>query len=154
MRDTNRDMAQFAAKGDYSNAIAGINAKVQDAKMLQPTTVGQVGGEAFTLLMSGWGLFAHVKTLSDAAAAQVGEYWLRYGYAVGRFAPIPQNFQVMSHFTYWKLTETYISSSVCPEAFKQAIRGIFEKGVTVWAKPKYIGTVDNAVNKPIEGIYL
>ena len=61
---------------------------------------------------------------------------------------------VMTKFTYWKLSETYIKTGPMPEGFKQAIRGIFEKGVTVWADPTYIGTTDLAENKPLEGITL
>jgi len=38
--------------------------------------------------------------------------------------------------------------------FKQAIRGIFEKGVTVWANPADIGTIDIGDNAPLEGVIL
>jgi hypothetical protein len=62
--------------------------------------------------------------------------------------------KVMSKFTYWKLTETYFQSSTMPESFKQIIRGIFEKGVTVWSNPDYIGVTDTADNTPIGGITL
>ena len=154
MRDTNKGYADFAANGDYSQAIAGINAKVQDAKMIQPTTSGQVGGEAFMLAKLGWGVHAKVKTLQPAAMAAIGEFWLRYGYAVQRWAKMPASLMVMSKFTFWKLKETYITSSRCPEPYKQAIRGIFEKGVTVWVNPNDIGNVDNATNTPRVGNYL
>src|SRR4051794_40607451 len=49
VRDTNRDLAQFAARGDYANTIAGINARIQDAQMTQPSTSGQFGGDAMNL---------------------------------------------------------------------------------------------------------
>lgn len=48
MRDTNRDYADFAARGDYANQIGAINAKVQDATLIQPTTSGQVMGSVHT----------------------------------------------------------------------------------------------------------
>jgi hypothetical protein len=60
----------------------------------------------------------------------------------------------MTKFTYWKLKETYITSSLCPEVYKQTIRGIFEKGVTVWVTPTDIGNIDIASNEPIAGITL
>jgi hypothetical protein len=60
----------------------------------------------------------------------------------------------MSKFTYWKLTETYITAATIPESFKQVIRGIFEKGVTVWADPSYIGNTDLADNAILGGIAL
>ena len=153
-RDTNLSYAQFAANGDYQNKIAGINAKVNDAKMTQPTTSGQIGGDAFNLATSGWFLTIKVKTLEPAAMANIGEYWLRYGYQIHRWATLPSNLQCMSHFTYWKLMETYLISSACPEGFKQTIRGIFEKGVTVWSNPDDIGFIDPGQNVPLSGISL
>ena len=34
--------AKYAVNGDYANAIAGINARIQDAQTIAPTTSGQV----------------------------------------------------------------------------------------------------------------
>jgi len=154
INDSNRSYADYAAKGDYQNAIAGIQAKVQDARLIQPTTSGQVGGDAFTLAMYKWGYDVKVKMLQGAAMNAIGEYWLRYGYQVNRFGRMPSSFMVCEKFTYWKLRETYITSSRCPETFKQALRGIFEKGVTVWKNPADIGNIDNADNTPLTGITL
>lgn len=154
VRDTNKEYGDWAAKGDYQNVIAGINAKVQDARLIQPTTSGQIGGDAFNLTNYKWGYDIKVKMLQPAAMASIGEYWLRYGYAVNRFGRMPDNFMACEKFTYWKLRETYISSSECPETFKQALRGIFEKGVTVWANPADIGNIDIADNAPLAGVSL
>lgn len=154
VRDTNKAYADYATRGDYQNVIAGINAKVQDARLIQPTTSGQVGGDAFNLATYKWGYDVKVKMIHPAAMAVIGEYMLRYGYKVNRFGRMPSNFQVMEKFTYWKLRETYITSAACPEIFKQALRGIFEKGVTVWSNPQDIGTIDIANNAPLTGVVL
>lgn len=155
MRDTNKNYADYAARGDYSNTIAGIQAKLQDARMIQPTTAGQVGGDAFLLARYQWGYDLKVKLLDPHAMAKHGEFWLRYGYPVNRFVQkLPETLHCMTAFTYWKLRETYITSSACPESFKQAIRGIFEKGVTVWSNPDDIGNIDTFNNSPIAGIRL
>jgi len=153
-RDTNKTYGDFAAQGDYQNAIAGINAKVQDARLIQPTTSGQMGGDAFNLATYKWGYDLKLKMIQPSAMAANGEYWLRYGYAVNRFGKMPDSLQVMEKFTYWKVRETYITAAECPEMFKQAIRGIFEKGVTVWANPADIGTIDIGDNAPLEGVIL
>lgn len=150
--DTNKSFADYAAKGDYQSTIAALNAKNQDAKLTQPTTAGQMGGEAFNLAHYQWGYDLIVKMLQPSAMARVGESWLRYGYDVGRFLTPPENMKCMAKFTYWKMRETYIVSSACPESFKQAVRGIFEKGVTVWERPQDIGVVDIADNAPLTGI--
>lgn len=154
MRDTNKAYGDFAAQGDYQNQIAGINAKVQDARLIQPTTSGQIGGDAFNLATYKWGYDLKLKMIQPSAMATVGEQWLRYGYAVNRFGKMPASLQVMEKFTYWKLKETYITSAACPEMFKQALRGIFEKGVTVWSNPGDIGTIDIGDNAPLEGVIL
>ena len=152
MRDTNKAYADFAAKGDYSQAIASINARTQDMKVVSPTTIGQVGGEQFALVNLGWMLFAKVKAIQPAALQAIGEYWLRYGYRVNR--PVAFNnarldvLNVMSKFSYWRTSETYLSSSSCPEQYRMSIRGILEKGVTVWRNPADIGVVDPADNDP------
>ena len=148
--DRNLGYAQDAAAGDYANTIAGINAKVQDAKMLQPTTSGQVGGDAFNLTTIGWRVDFKWKTLSDGARRTIGDFWFRYGYAVNRFVKMPDNLCPMTKFTYWKLQECYLTASNCPELFKQTIRGIFEKGVTVWKDSRDIGIVDISTNIPGE----
>lgn len=153
MRDTNRAYADFAASGDYQNAIAGINAQVEDAKMIPPTTSGQVGGDAFNLATSFVGYDVKLKTIDISAMVSIGEYWLRYGYRVDRFAKLTA-LHAMSKFTYWKVKELYLSSSTCPETYRQTIRGIFEKGVTVWQNANDIGNIDIGTNKPLVGIRL
>lgn len=155
VRDTNKNYADYAAKGDYSNQIASINAKVEDAKLTQPSASGTVGGDAFMLVTAGWAVNMKLKTIPAAAIQVQGDYWLRYGYTINRFMKMPANFKCMSIFTYWKVKETYITSAQCPEPIKQALRGIFEKGVTVWHDPTKIG--ENGArfaNTPIMANYI
>ena len=154
IRDTNKNLADYAAKGDYENTIAGINARVQDARLTQPTTSGQLGGETMNLINGEQGISLRIKMIDQAHIRAIGDYWLRYGYAVNQFATIPASLMVMTKFTYWKLSETYIQAGNMPESFKQAIRGIFEKGVTVWGNPADIGTNDWGQNAALGGITL
>ena len=153
IRDTNKGLADWSARGDYANQIAGINAKVQDAQLIQNTTSGQIAGENFLFAMNEYvNAVLTWKMPSLNVVYNIGMYWLRYGYAIQRFIKMPSSWRVMSKFTYWKLTETYITSSLMPEQFKQVLRGIFEKGVTVWTNPDDIGNIDIADNVPLGGI--
>lgn len=153
IRDTNRTLADFAARGDYSNAIAAIQSKVQDAALIQPTVSGQYGGDAANHAHATSELSIRWKMIDMAAVKRIGEHWLRYGYAVNiQVYDLPVDMMVMTKFTYWKLSETYIRAGGMPESFKQAIRGIFEKGVTVWRNPNDIGFIDHADNAPLTGI--
>ena len=59
----------------------------------------------------------------------------------------------MNKFTYWQLQATYLTGQISEE-FKNTIRGIFEKGVTVWNNPNDIGMdTANTTNTPIMGTY-
>jgi hypothetical protein len=151
-RDTNRDLAQFASKGDYANAIAGINAMVQDAEMIQPSMSGQFGGDATNIANGTMEFSIRWKFIDTAAMRIIGDYWLRFGYAIRAFIRPPQSLMVMTKFTYWKMTEAYLTSSMVPEGHKQVLRGIMEKGFTVWANPADIGEIDIANNAPLPGV--
>lgn len=152
----NLDYAKYAARGDYANQIAAINATVQDAALQAPSTVGQMGGQGFMWKNGLVGFAVNYKTAGGAAMRTVCDFWARYGYKIQRF----YNFgnakmaalKVMNHFSYWKVSETYITCAKANEAEKDAIRGVLEKGVTVWGNPSEIGNIAPAVNTPLYNI--
>lgn len=157
MRDSNKAYADFAARGDYAQAIAGINARSQDMKVVAPTTIGQMGGDQFALMYLRWSVFAKIKMLQKHNLVSIGEYWLRYGYRINRFVDFKgsmQSLHVMTKFSYWRMSECYITTSRAPEAYRATIRGILTKGVTVWRNPADIGVTDPGTNDPIMGEYL
>jgi hypothetical protein len=152
VRDTNKGLADWAARGDYAITQGALNAKVQDANLIQPTTAGQTGGETINIVNGGLKVSLRWKLIDNAAIRTIGEFWLRYGYAIRASIVPPANLRVMSKFTYWKMSETYISASAIPEGHKQTVRGVLEKGVTVWTNPADIGVIDWADNAPLGGI--
>ena len=157
VRDTNKQYADYSANGDYANTVAGINARVQQLHMVPPSVVGQQGGEAFNLALFGWSLVLRIKTITDGNITILSDYFARYGYAVNRyFYYLDQHLNVMSKFTYWKVTELYVTPKhYLPHNYLNSIRGIFEKGVTVWNDPSDIGNCDVHDNKPLkEGRYI
>ena len=152
MRDTNYDYAVYAANGDYETAIQGIQAKVQDAKLTQPSTSGQNGGDAFNFCKGYMGVRLKFKRMKANFMRQIGDFWLRYGYYVNRWIVPPADLKCMENFTYWKMQSVSLSTSEVPELFKETIRGIFEKGVTVWNDPDKMYKVDLADNEPVKGV--
>lgn len=152
----NLDYAKYAARGDYANQIAAINATVQDAALQAPSTVGQMGGQGFLWKNGIVGFAVNYKTAGGAAMRTVCDFWARYGYKIQRF----YNFgnakmnalKVMNHFSYWKVSETYITCAKANEAEKDAIRGVLEKGVTVWGNPSEIGNIAPVSNAPLYNI--
>lgn len=150
--DMNATLGRAVASGDYAQTIAGINAKIQDSAMNAPSISGAIGGDVMRYVKDKWNVYVNVRTIPPAAVRDIGEFWLRYGYYVQRFIQPPQDLACMERFTYWKMHELYLSSSTCPEQYRMTIKGIFEKGVTVWRNPDDIGRIDYADNEPLPGI--
>ena len=151
--DQNKNLSDWAAKGDYQNAIAGIDATVQDAALTQPSQSGQMAGDGFNLSNGMMIVQIRYKTITTQMQEIVGNYLLKYGYAIRQYLVPQKDFMCMEKYTYWKMLDTSIICSTADEGVKNAIRGIFEKGVTVWRNPADIGRTYGADNAPIQGIY-
>ena len=136
----NYKTALWAAKGDYQNTIAGINATCQDAQLLPPTQSGTVSGGMYASLgqlgMTNWTLQSY--TLTPDYRKLIADYWNRFGYSVNEYM-VPTSLQLMSSFTYWKFQDLIVSGTDLPETYRLSIKGIFEKGVTVFSNPDDIG---------------
>lgn len=149
-RDANYRNATAVAEGDYEAAIRAANAKVSDALLNPPSLTAQMGGSAFNVSHGLMGFTVNFKSLKGEYERKIGEYWFRYGYAINRFI-YDIHIQCMTHFTYWKMTACNIRGNI-PEEYKLAIRGIFEKGTTVWEVPDEIENIDPVINEPVKGI--
>ena len=151
--NSNLSLAKAVASGDRAMAIQSLNARVQDAKMLQPGVSGQLGGDFLTLILEqGFTVNFRFKRIDDSALVRVGEYWLRYGYALNRYAK-PSTLMPMSNFTYWKMADVNFARFDCPELYKNTIAGIFMRGTTIWKKPRdivYLDIADNELTAPKE----
>lgn len=146
-RDYNTAMA--INQGDYKNAVAGINASVQDAQLTPPSTVGQMGGNGFNWANGYVGVCVTFKCITGAAKEALSDYFRRYGYAVKRFITLGTvaDMLCMTKFAYWRVLESNITCAGANETEREAMRGIMEKGVTLWASPELIGNTDVRTNK-------
>lgn len=139
----NQQLASYVANGDYQNAIAGIQATVQDAALTQPSQSGMIGGDGFRWAKGYHTLHILWKTISGAALKSVADYFIRYGYAIHRrlnFGKIGlKDMQVMSDYSYWKCTYSYVTDFDGTETEKDVMRGILAKGTTIWSDPAKIG---------------
>ena len=147
VRDTNYELAQFTANGDYESAIASINGPRQDMQVIPPSVVGQTSGYVSAIVSQNLVIDCRMRFLSESAMNVVGQYWLRYGYLMNCWVGMPDTLSLMTEFTYWKLVECYLERADMPEVFKGTVRGIFEKGVTVWRSPDKIGTASVKSNR-------
>lgn len=152
VRDTNYELAQFAANGDYEAAIASINGQRQDMQVIPPSVVGQTSGYVSAMVSNGLVIDARIRSVSPAAMRSIGDFWLRYGYLMNTWIKFPKTLSLMTEFTYWKMAECYLVDTTIPEGFKASVRGIFEKGVTVWRSPQRIGNANvrnNRIDKTV-----
>lgn len=136
----NQALSLWANKGDYQQTIASIEATVQDAALTPPNQSGVLGGGMQAILAS-WGLnncYLFAKTLYPEYQRVIGGYWDRFGYAVNEFVSIGTSFNLMSKLTYWKLQDVTIECGYADETARSVLKGIFEKGVSIFSSPDYV----------------
>lgn len=135
--NANRKLANWAAAGDYRQAIAQINATTQDAELLPPTQSGVAGGGMYAVLgaLALTNYYMTANTVNPQYQAVISSYWQRYGYAVQEYVEIGDNISLMTCFTYWACQDVIVTGDEIGEPYRLAIKGIFEKGVTVYRDP-------------------
>lgn len=147
----NHALAVSAAQLNEDLAFHAIGAAEQDAQLLPPSMVGQLGGEGFLWKNGFVGFCLTIKMATGATLQTTIQTFKRFGYRVNRF----YNFKgakmtalkLMSHFTYWTFLQTMITCAKASEDEVNTIRGIFERGTTVWGNPDDIGTTEMNENK-------
>ena len=153
----NLGLAQWAAQGDYEQSIRSLNATVQDAALTQPSMSGQVGGDGFNMASGNFGVNLRVMTVGIGRARAIADYWARYGYATNRYIDVGTRLNLMQRYTYWKCADVYVTEFDGDESSKDVVRGIMERGVTVWRDPREVGHVglsySNATDMSVAALY-
>lgn len=141
---SNYELARAAASGDYEMAIKSINSAVQDAALLPPSQAGQTGGDVLAQSNGLYNITINFKMMTRAAQERVSDFWSRYGYQINEFLPSafkPMSaLKCMSRFSYWKMRECYLQNPYASNDELMTIKGILERGTTVWDNPNYIGS--------------
>lgn len=133
------------AARNYSTASSAVSNQVAQARLGAPMQYGSPsGGE--TGSTRPMGVFATVVTQSDAAIAQAGDEFLRYGYRLNRYVKF-DGFNVMPHFSFWQCQDMQLCSSYVPDAYMDQLRMLLFGGVTVWRDPSEIGAISIYDNK-------
>ena len=149
--DANKAFADSTANNDYEQRVAGQLASIQDTEMLPPSMGSAPQGNIEDLYRGYLDFHLRLKMPDKGTIARIGEYWLRYGYAIREYVRVPIRALAMTRFTYWKMSECNIIAGAMPETFKLTLKAIFERGVTVHADPESIGV--DVENTPIFGDY-
>ena len=141
---SNYELARAAASGDYEMAIKSINSAVQDAALLPPSQAGQTGGDVLAQSNGLYNITINFKMMTRAAQERVSDFWSRYGYQVNEFLPSffkPMSaLKCMTRFSYWKMRECYLQNPYASNDELMTIKGILERGTTVWGNPNHIGS--------------
>ena len=141
---SNYELARAAASGDYEMAIKSINSAVQDAALLPPSQAGQTGGDVLAQSNGLYNITINFKMMTSAAQERVSDFWSRYGYQINEFLPSafkPMSaLKCMTRFSYWKMRECYLQNPQASNDELMTIKGILERGTTVWKSPAYIGS--------------
>lgn len=138
--DENNALAAYAMRGDYQQTIGSLMATQRDAQITPPSVIGTAGGNGWNYAMGLLGYRVSYKTIGPSQEAILIDYFTRYGYAINELMDMPSDLRLMTKFTYWKLEESFLWGNIT-EGAKNAIRGIFERGVTVWNNPSDIVTL-------------
>lgn len=132
--DENYALAAYAMRGDYQQTIAQLSATQKDAEITPPSVVGAAGGNGWNYAVGMLGFRTTIKVMSSGQEQILISYFKRFGYTINEMIDMPTDLRLMDKFTYWKLQESFMQGNLT-EGAKNAIRGIFEKGTTVWRDP-------------------
>ena len=134
-----RATARANAQRDYDVGVAGIQAGLNQAALEAPRQFGEFSN-GDTSVTRPQGIFCNIVTQSKDAIEQTGDYWLRFGYMVNRAWKF-EGFNLMPHFTFWKVKDMWIAGNNVPDAYLDEIRFSLMSGVCVWRDPHDIGRI-------------
>lgn len=158
--DATRDTGN--ANAGYTREISVMNAKenleaghyaaqyaLYDAKMRAPVQVTPENGNYLSYYAGNNGIQFKIKTMPNGDIRQIGDTFMRYGYALNQIWDIEKSgLCPMSHFCYWKAGDIWVDDRKSSNNLVQeTMINIFMRGVTVWNNPDEIGKVSIYDNK-------
>ena len=132
--------AYDSALTDFSNAVATVMAKKNDAEQIPPTAKSLGGDYLFNMCNDCYAVYLIRKTIYPEYANKLQDYFNQYGYKVNRLET--PNFRSRLYWNYFKMTEPNVYGNI-PMDDLMKIRDIFIKGITLW-HGDYIGDYTKA----------
>lgn len=150
------DMTATSANTTNANASASRNQSVNNAKRVMINTrsnvnaawrdllnhaaqpVGAYGGDNFRQATGLDTMTVKIVTEDNGAIAAAGDYMLRYGIASNKLYNKP-SLTPCKHFTYWQTADIWTLCPLAQNEQLQAIKNIFNSGVTIWNRPEEVG---------------
>lgn len=138
-----REIGVLNAKETLESTRQGVQNELNAAKMGAPVQLTQSNGNYLSQYMGNNGVQFKVRTMPNGDVRQIGDTFLRYGYALNQMWDIDKSgLCPMPHFCYWRASDIWVDDRASSNnAVQDAIIRIFRNGVTVWRDPTEIGKV-------------
>ena len=137
-----REANVVAEKANLVQKQLEAEAQYKNARLQKPVTYSEYSGDFSQDIYKRRGVRFNVRTQSKSAIAQVGDAFLRFGYALHRVWDMSNGFHYGKHFTFWKAEDIWINDgNGVANTATNTIGQILMKGVTVWKNPDEIGMI-------------
>lgn len=158
--DATRDTGN--ANAGYTREVGVLNAKenleatqfkmqydLNGMKKRAPIQVTSKSGNYLPYYAGNNGVQFKIKTMPNGDIRQIGDTFMRYGYALNQVWNIDASgLCPMPHFCYWKAGDIWVDDRKSSNnMIQETMISIFMRGVTIWNNPDEIGKVSIYANK-------
>lgn len=127
--ETNLANSRNSALSDYMMSVESTLAKKRDAQQIPPSVTNMGGDYLFNIINDCNAIYLVKKTIMPEYANKLQDFFKQYGYKYNKLE-VPQ-FHTRTSWNYIKMTQPNVSGNI-PMDDLLAIKGIFQKGITLW----------------------
>ena len=144
-----REVGVLNAKENLEATQFGMQYDLNGMKKRAPIQVTPENGNYLSHYVGNNGVQFKVKTMPNGDVRQVGDTFMRYGYALNQVWDIDKSgLCPMPHFCYWKAGDIWVDDRESSNnLIQETMISIFMRGVTIWNNPDEIGKVSIYANK-------
>lgn len=144
-----REVGVLNAKENLEATQFGMQYDLNGMKKRAPIQVTPENGNYLSYYAGNNGVQFKVKTMPNGDVRQVGDTFMRYGYALNQVWDIDESgLCPMPHFCYWKAGDIWVDDRASSNnLIQETMISIFMRGVTIWNNPDEIGKVSIYANK-------
>ena len=144
-----REIGVLNAKENLEATQFGMQYDLNGMKKRAPIQVTPENGNYLSHYVGNNGVQFKVKTMPNGDVRQIGDTFMRYGYALNQVWDIDKSgLCPMPHFCYWKAGDIWVDDRASSNnMIQETMIAIFMRGVTIWKNPDEIGKVSIYANK-------
>lgn len=144
-----RDIGVLNAKENLEATQYDLQCSLSGSRMKAPVELTKSDGNYLPYYMGNNGVQMKIKTMPNGDVRQIGDMFLRYGYALNQMWDIEKSgLCPMPHFCFWRASDIWVDDRKSSNnSIQDIIINIFKAGVTVWRNPDEIGKVSIYANE-------